>query len=189
MMITTVMSSPAMTVLTTGDELNDYNTGVGYVYSCTNVTGPFQCTCEKRTVTGVAMDQFNFSGSKYVGDAMIGADLCTQWIVDGGRTTVFLTKAAPTVLRRVVGWSTVEDLTDTEVGPAPASTWILPKQWDCAREPLLLAGQHNNMQREDHAEHGKPRSMQQHWRTAADLAGLAAAKARELVEAAALKSS
>jgi hypothetical protein len=192
------MASPVMRFLSTTDMLGDYNTGVVYSNTCMNMTGPMQCTCTKGTVTGAVMDQFNFSSWKYVGDAIIGADPCTQWIVGepnplGSATSV--TKATPTVLRRVVtnvtGFSRmVEDMTDTEVGPAPASTWILPKQWDCAHEPLLLAGQHNHVQREDHAaEYDGRRSTQQHWRAAADLAGLAAAKARELVAAAALKSS
>ena len=60
-----------------------------------------------------------------------------------------MTKAVPTVVRRIQGNTTdssgnsvfemTQDWTYTVVGAASASTWIIPKQWGCTNAQAVSA--------------------------------------------------
>ena len=143
--LTTVTTLPAVTSVSTVTNITDYDAGASWQRMCMPdpAGGSQLCECTYSAVTGHIADE-NTSGWKYVGDATVAGEPCTEWSTSSpgvsptypeDTVAYFVTKAHPTVLRKSIingtGITIGETMSGYDIGPPPPSAWTPPPEWKC----------------------------------------------------------
>ena len=143
--LTTVTTLPAVTSVSTVTNITDYDAGASWQRMCMPdpAGGSQLCECTYSAVTGHIADE-NTSGWKYVGDATVAGEPCTEWSTSSpgvsptypeDTVAYFVTKAHPTVLRKSIingtGITIGETMSGYDLGPPPPSAWTPPPEWKC----------------------------------------------------------
>lgn len=129
------------------DVINDYDKGDSWIYACDNQTGQAVCNCACEKLPPGPCQSLNTSGWTWIGDdgscdGTTPKKGCSKWAhlkskAEDQEEYYWVTRSTPNLLQHALIYAPEslfnqsENVTHTELGPPPSSTWALPSAWQC----------------------------------------------------------